>query len=185
MNNVLIVVDAQNDFIDGPLGTPEAQAAVPKIVEKIKDSGEETLILFTKDTHEENYLDTQEGRILPIKHCINGTDGWRIHKEIRDAWLSKVGTIILNEPENNNTFCKNQFGSGELMYFLRMIESDFDEIQLVGFCTDICVITNALLIKTFFPEIPVSIDSSCCAGTMPEYHQKALDVMKSCQIDVK
>lgn len=184
MNKLLVVVDAQNDFINGPLGTSEAQVSVPKIVEKIRDADEETLILFTKDTHDDKYLETQEGRHLPIKHCINKTEGWCIQKDIRSAWMSKEVTIIL-ENSNNNTFYKDTFGSDELIHYLMFLKTDIHEIEIVGFCTDICVISNALLIRTFLPEVLVSVDSACCAGTTPENHQKALDVMKSCQIEIR
>lgn len=181
---VLIVIDAQNDFIDGPLGTPEAQSAVPKIVEKIKNADDDTLILFTKDTHDNEYLETQEGKNLPIKHCVDGTNGWNIEKEIRSAWIGKENKLSLGKSDNN-TFYKHTFGSNELVCFLKLAESDICEFEIVGFCTDICVISNALLLKTHFPEIPLLVDSLCCAGTTPENHQKALDIMKICQIEIK
>lgn len=180
---VLVIVDTQNDFIDGSLGTVEAQATVPKIVNKIKNLPKNTLILFTKDTHYGNYLETEEGKHLPVKHCIKGTHGWSINDEIsatvKDGqfytWSSNeiIGGRILKET----------FGSVKLPEVIGKINK-VDEVTFVGFCTDICVISNALLLKAHYPELKITVDASCCAGVTPEKHKAALEVMKSCQINV-
>ncbi len=166
---ILVVVDMQNDFINGSLGTKEAISIVPNVINKIKEYEiNNNLIIYTKDTHYDNYLYTQEGKKLPVKHCIKGTIGHDIPKNIiRD---------------NDLIFEKTTFGSTELISYLNKIE--FDEIELVGLCTDICVISNALLIKAFFPEKRILVDKSCCAGVTPLSHEKALDTMKMCQIEV-
>ena len=181
----LIIVDMQNDFIDGALGTPEAQAIVSNVVNKMKKhKNTDTIILFTKDTHKENYLDTHEGKKLPIPHCIEGTPGWSIIKPIAsefkaDGYMTySSGTVI------NGRVLKLTFGSYDLLKILDSDEIELDEIELCGVCTDICVISNAIMIKNFFPDIPVIVDASCCAGVTPEKHAAALEVMKSCQIDV-
>lgn len=167
---VLIVVDMQKDFIDGSLGTKEAVSIVPKVIKKIKEyENNNNLIIYTKDTHFDNYLETMEGNKLPIKHCIKGTIGHDIPKDILR--------------ENNLIIEKPTFGSKELIKYLENI--DFDEIELIGLCTDICVISNALLVKAFFPEKRVIVDGSCCAGVTPVSHIEALNTMKMCQIEVK
>lgn len=172
MNNILIVVDMQNDFISGSLGTPEALAIVPNVVEKIKKFNGE--IIFTRDSHEENYLETQEGKNLPVKHCIKNTDGWKINEEIRKL-------------ANGEIIDKVTFGSDTLVNLL--VEKNklekIDSITLVGLCTDICVISNALTIKTFLPETPIIVDSSCCAGASKRSHLRALEAMKACQIEIE
>ena len=164
----LIVVDMQNDFITGSLGTKEAQAIVPNVKKKIEEyKVNRDEIIFTRDTHSSNYLNTNEGRHLPIQHCINGTWGWLIVDEI-------------NSPE-----CKvhNKCTFGDK--FLDSYISDYtDEVEFVGVCTDICVISNALILKAQRPAIKITVDASCCAGVTPEKHQAALEVMKSCQINV-
>lgn len=170
----LVVVDMQNDFIDGVLGTDEAAAIVPKVKEKIKayrDKG--YMVIFTRDTHDENYLKTQEGRKLPVPHCIRGTSGWEISSQ-----LDTSGSTVLDKPT---------FGSYELTERLSEAndKSVLEGIELVGLCTDICVISNAMLIKARLPEIPVIVDSSCCAGVSPETHATALKAMDMCQIDIK
>jgi nicotinamidase-related amidase len=166
---VLIVVDMQNDFIDGSLGSNEAQNIVPNVINKIKEY-ENELIYFTKDTHFDDYLDTSEGKKLPVKHCIKGTNGWDIPNE------------ILNN--HNNVIEKYTFGSVELFEKLKEIEN-IESIELIGLCTDICVVSNALLAKAYFPNLQITVDSTCCAGVTTQSHQKALDTMKMCQIDVK
>ena len=192
VKKVLVVIDMQNDFIDGALGTPEAQSIVPNVVKKIKDADEDTLILFTKDTHDEDYLNTQEGRKLPVEHCISGTDGWCIKKAVRSEWLGKEDTLIIeNHPmvDENNTIGKITFGS---LWLARIIADIFRvtdngeelEIELVGLCTDICVISNAMILKATFPEAKISVDASCCAGVTPESHENALKAMEMCQIEV-
>ncbi len=161
----LIVVDMQNDFIDGSLGTAEAVQIVDKVKAKIdeyKNRGDK--IIYTRDTHQDNYLSTNEGKHLPVVHCIEGTQGW----EIRDG-LYVEGSEIINKPA---------FG------YTGWADYDFEDVEIIGLCTDICVVSNALIIKALFPEINVSVDSSCCAGVTPESHAAALETMKMCQIEV-
>ena len=171
MRDVLVVVDMQNDFIDGALGTPEAQAIVPKVLEKLR--GFEGQVIFTRDTHFENYMDTQEGRNLPVPHCIKDTPGWQIREEL----LPYCTEMPIN---------KVTFGSTGLAEQLRAMDAreHISSVTLVGLCTDICVISNALLIKAAIPEIPVTVDASCCAGVTPASHKNALEAMKMCQIRV-
>lgn len=171
MKKILIVVDMQNDFIDGALGTKEATAIVENVKEKIANFDGE--IIFTRDTHESDYLSTQEGKNLPVEHCICDTLGWEIRSELTDI---KKGTVI----------DKPTFGSrklAELLYEKHLTEG-IGEITLIGLCTDICVISNALVIKAFLPEVKITVDSSCCAGVTPESHENALSAMKMCQINV-
>lgn len=170
--NVLVVVDMQNDFIDGSLGTKEAVAIVPSVIDKIKNF--EGIVLATRDTHEENYLDTQEGRNLPVKHCIRGTEGWQIRAEI--------GELIESEPIDKPTFGSVKLG--ERIYEISKREK-VESVTLIGLCTDICVISNAMVIKAFLPEVKIIVDSSCCAGVTPESHERALETMKVCQVEVQ
>ena len=171
MKKILIVVDMQNDFIDGALGTKEAVAIVPKVEEKIRNFDGE--VFFTRDTHETYYLETQAGKNLPVKHCIRDTEGWQIRKEL-DA-LRKT------EPIDKETF-----GSTDLAGELVTLNEDqgIGSITLVGLCTDICVISNALLIKASLPEVPICVDATCCAGVTPESHENALKAMEACQIRI-
>lgn len=174
MNNnkkVLIVVDMQNDFIDGALGTKEAVAIVPKVKEKIdRYIKQGYAVIFTRDTHSDNtYLSSAEGKKLPVKHCIKGTDGWQIGLE------STPGTYRIID--------KKTFGYFYWKTTLDIYE-EYENIELCGLDTDICVITNALIIKTAYPDVEVTVDASCCAGSTPEKHIAALEVMKSCQINV-
>ena len=171
MKQILIVVDMQNDFIDGALGTKEAAAIVPKVEDKIRNFDGE--VFFTRDTHETWYLETQEGKNLPVPHCIRGTEGWQIRKEL-DA-LRKTDPID-----------KETFGSTDLAADLLALHEDEEigSITLVGLCTDICVISNALLAKAALPEVPITVDASCCAGVTPESHENALKAMEMCQIDI-
>lgn len=170
---LLLVVDMQNDFIDGALGTAEAQAIVPKVVEKIKSFDGD--VVFTRDTHFENYMDTQEGRKLPVPHCIKGTAGYQLQEEVQKACDEKNAVGI----------DKLTFGSEELPAYLKKTYPDgLEGIELIGLCTDICVISNALLLKAFFTELPVSVDASCCAGVTPESHRNALSAMKMCQVEI-
>lgn len=171
MQNILLVIDMQNDFIDGALGTPEAVAIVPKVREKIRSF--EGTVLFTRDTHGENYMETQEGKNLPVPHCIRGTEGWQIRPELEE--------LRVTEPIDKGTF-----GSDELGKILRDLndEDPIGTITVIGLCTDICVISNALLAKAFLPEVPIEVDASCCAGVTPESHENALKAMASCQIRI-
>lgn len=175
---LLVVIDMQKDFIDGVLGTSEAKNIVPKVKEKIRtyvESGDP--IVFTRDTHYENYLETQEGRNLPVPHCIEGTEGWDIHPDLE----------ILNEEFNiinKETFGYTDWAPRLFRLFNYRTSEDIESIELVGLCTDICVISNAMILKAIFPEIPVIVDASCCAGVTPESHKIALDAMKMCQIKI-
>lgn len=166
---LLVVVDMQNDFVTGALGTPEAQAVVPKVQAKIAEfAARGQQVIFTRDTHYEDYLDTQEGFHLPVVHCVEGTPGWEI-----------VDGLAM---EDAMVFDKITFGSPELAAYIQ--EAEFDAVTLVGVCTDICVISNAMLIKAFDPEVLVQVDAACCAGVSPESHQNALNAMKQCQIEI-
>ncbi len=165
MKKTLIVVDMQNDFIDMALGTKEAVAIVPRVREKIATCLQEGYeILYTRDTHFQNYLDTPEGRKLPVPHCIKGTKGW----EIADG-LYVEGCKIIDKPN---------FG------WPNWQEESLEDVELVGLCTDICVVSNALIIKATFPEASVKVDKTCCAGVTPATHEAALTTMRMCQIDV-
>lgn len=173
----LVVVDMQNDFIDGVLGTPEARAILPKVIEKVAAFDGE--IVATMDSHGKDYLETQEGTLLPIKHCICGERGWDMPDKLyqvmeKDNWAS--------------TFSKGTFGSVRLAEYLRAVNdarAKIDEVILVGLCTDICVISNAMLIKAFLPEVKITVDAACCAGVTPESHNNALAAMKMCQINIE
>ena len=167
MKKALVLVDFQNDFIDGSLGTKEAQAIIPNVIEKLSQYSKENR-LATQDTHFEDYLTTQEGKNLPVTHCQNGSFGWEIRKE------AQVGFAKIFE--------KTTFGSRTLAEFIR--DENYDEVELVGICTDICVVSNALLIKAYAPEVKISVDASCCAGVSPEKHLAALETMRSCQIEI-
>ncbi len=169
---ILVVVDMQNDFIDQALGTKEAAGIVDNVARKIK--GFDGRIIYTMDTHQENYLETQEGRNLPVKHCVEGSEGWKLSSKIP----TEKDPLIFKKPT---------FGSKELGLYLEKLamEEDIEEIEVIGLCTDICVISNALLIKAFLPETKISVDSSCCAGVTPESHENALGAMKMCQINIK
>lgn len=173
MNKLLIVVDMQNDFIDGALGTPEAQSIVGKVADRIREAVRDgDAILFTRDTHTEKYLETQEGTRLPVKHCIKGTPGWELAQEIQDAFPLWQNCVIN----------KVTFGATALAEMLK--GRSFDQIEFVGLCTDICVISNAMIVKAYMPETPVAVRADCCAGVTPQSHQNALEAMKMCQIDI-
>ena len=165
MKKTLIVVDMQNDFIDGALGSKEAVAIVENVKNKIakyQENGDE--IIFTRDTHQTDYLNTNEGKNLPVEHCIQGTDGWKIQEG-----LEVPGAIYIDKPT---------FG------YMNWKDYNLEEVEMVGLCTDICVVSNALIIKATYPEIQVSVDASCCAGVTPESHMAALATMKMCQVKV-
>ena len=173
MKNFLIVVDMQKDFVDGSLGTIEAQGIVQNVCEKIK--GFEGEIIVTFDTHDENYLESAEGKKLPVKHCIKGTEGFELDENIKAALADKAYTSVE----------KPTFGSVKLPGIIKEKAQGEDfSVEFVGLCTDICVVSNALLIKANFPEAQISVDSSCCAGVTPDSHNAALETMRSCQINV-
>ncbi|MCL2525878.1 MAG: cysteine hydrolase [Coriobacteriia bacterium] len=179
---VLIVIDMQNDFITGSLGTPEAQAIVGECVHRISSSRGE-LILFTQDTHGEDYLETPEGTKLPVVHCLDGSEGWQIEPSIMQAWRENTDTIT-DDSLSDNSFSKPVFGSTELVDYLTRRAAEIEGIELIGVCTDICVVSNALMIKNTLPDIPVSVDASLCAGVTPTTHAEALSVMNMCQIEI-
>ena len=179
---ILIIIDMQNDFLTGTLGTLEAQAIISNVVKRIRESKDE-MIIFTQDTHQEDYLTTPEGIKLPIEHCIEGTHGWEIHEEILNTWRQNKHTVVIPDVENNS-FKKPVFGSVDLVKFLEGIKEDIGEIELIGVCTDICVVSNALMIKNTVPDIRIVVDAKCCAGVTPQSHIEALNVMRMCQIDV-
>ena len=173
-NKLLIVVDMQNDFITGSLGTPEAKAIVPNVVNKIENwSGD---IIVTKDYHTKNYLETLEGKKLPVKHCIVGTQGVELEDFVTAALSEKARTLN----SVRNVYLKPTFGAVALLYE----QTIYDEIQIVGLCTDICVLANAVMARTHWPNTPVIVDAFCCAGSTPENHQIALKAMKQLQIDI-
>ena len=172
---ILIAVDLQNDFIDGALGTREAEAIVPAAAARIREWREAGAEIFaTLDTHEANYMETQEGKKLPVPHCIRGTKGWELNPVIREA----LGDCIIVE--------KPTFGSVRLPELIRerIGNGEGAIIELIGLCTDICVVSNALLLKAAFPEAAIQVSSSCCAGVTPEKHKAALETMASCQIEI-
>ena len=173
-NDYLIVIDMQNDFVDGALGTPEAQAIASDVAAYARAF--EGTVAFTKDTHEENYLQTQEGRNLPVVHCVRDTPGWELTPELETVRAERQAVV----------FEKPTFGSVQLVWWLAQEndERPIDSIELVGLCTDICVVSNALLIKAHFPEIPVRVRAGLCAGVTPEAHEAALSTMRSCQVEV-
>lgn len=172
MSKVLVIVDMQNDFIDGVLGTKEAKNIIPNIIDKINTfSG---YISVTMDTHDDEYLSTQEGIKLPFKHCVYKTFGWQLNSSINDALESK----------SYRKYIKHTFGSQHLAHELQGLGNRIEEIELVGVCTDICVISNALLLKAFLPEVKITVDAKCCAGVTPESHKNALESMKMCQINI-
>ena len=169
----LIVIDMQKDFIDGSLGTAEAVAIVPAVAEKIRArKAEGWQVIFTRDTHDEDYMESNEGKHLPVVHCIEETPGWMINES-----LDTNGALIINKPS---------FGfTGWVDVFDDMIGGGVEEIELVGLCTDICVVSNALILKALYPEIRISVDPACCAGVTPATHEAALTTMKMCQIEIE
>ena len=175
MQKIIVVVDMQNDFINGSLGTKEAQEMLPRLIDKIKAEDEDTYYIFTKDTHFKDYLNTPEGKKLPIEHCIKGTHGWEFPECLSKLFGDSPYTIE-----------KPTFGSLDLMEELdSMIEIvDNVEIEFCGLCTDICVVSNALMAKTWFPEAKIIVNSNLCAGVTPASHEAALTTMRMCQIDV-
>ncbi len=173
MKKILVVVDMQNDFVDGALGTKEAVGVVDNVVSKIKDF--DGKIIATLDTHQHNYLETSEGKKLPVPHCIRMTNGWLLNEKVLNALSEKDYKIVE----------KKTFGSTKLVNEIRRIKGNEEiEIEFVGLCTDICVVSNALLLKAYFPQVKMIVDANCCAGVTPESHKAALTTMKMCQIDV-
>ena len=173
MRNLLVVVDMQNDFIDGSLGTKEAVAIVDNVIAEIAKYDTKD-IFATSDTHPENYLETQEGKNLPVVHCVKETDGWQINEKVKTALKDAV---VIDKPT---------FGSKILAEEITKIAEKEDiTVTLVGLCTDICVVSNAILIKAYVPEIPVKVIASCCAGVTPESHEAALATMRMCQVQVE
>ncbi len=173
MKKILVVVDIQNDFVDGALGSKEAVAIIDKASKKIKAFDGD--IFVTLDTHSEDYMNTQEGKKLPVPHCIKGTDGWKLNTEIKKALEGKNAAFIE----------KPTFGSQKLAELIsQKYKDEALSVELIGICTDICVISNALTIRAYNTECEITVDSSCCAGVSPEAHNAALTVMKSCLINV-
>ena len=173
MRKILVVVDMQNDFIDGALGTQEALTIVENVKAKIKEYDKQD-IFVTMDTHAPDYLNTQEGRNLPVEHCIKGTEGWLIRSDIAELL---DGASVYEKPT---------FGSTRLAKDIAGIAAAEDiEIEIIGLCTDICVVSNALLLKAVMPEVPISIDPACCAGVTPGSHEAALKTMQMCQINIE
>ena len=170
MKNVLVVVDMQKDFIDGALGTKEAVAIVDNVAEAIRSFDGE--VIFTRDTHFDNYMETQEGRNLPVPHCIKGTEGWQIDKKLESL-----------RTDDMKVFDKLTFGSVDLAAYLKE-NKELEQVTIVGLCTDICVISNALLIKANLPEVEIIVLEKCCAGVTPQSHKNALEAMKMCQIKI-
>ena len=172
---ILVVIDMQNDFIQGSLGTEEAKLIVRNVVQKIKEHIGK--IIVTKDTHEENYMDTLEGHNLPVPHCIRGTAGWELDNDI-EAALQNRSTYVVEKPS---------FGSLQLLEIIDDLLGQgysIDDIELVGLCTDICVISNAMILKARLPEVPFIVDAACCAGVTPVSHKNALETMKMCHIKI-
>ena len=175
MEKILVVVDMQNDFVDGALGTQEAQVIVDNVVKKIESF--DGAIYVTYDTHFEDYMETNEGKNLPVVHCVRETAGWKLNEKVQEA---------LSKKEAYTEIEKITFGSIDLPFVLaEENEMDNAEVELIGLCTDICVVSNALILKANFPDIDIIVDSTCCAGVTPEKHEAALETMRSCQIIVK
>ncbi len=177
---ILVVIDMQNDFISGVIGTKEAQQIVPNVIQKIKAF--DGCLAVTQDTHFDDYLSTQEGFNLPIPHCLTGGHG---HKIDDDVW--RALKEVNKQGRELKTFIKQTFGSTELAEWLVLEDAQYgiESITLIGVCTDICVISNALIIKAFLPNVPIVVDASCCAGVSPERHLNALEVMKYCHINIE
>lgn len=171
----LIVIDVQNDFVTGVLGTQQARDMLPRLLKKMREFEGE--IWMTRDCHDGAYLDTQEGKHLPVPHCVAGTEGWRFPEEVEQLRMQCAAPV----------YEKTSFGSVSLVTALKQAceRGGVESVELVGLCTDICVVSNALMIKAVLPELPVYVDADCCAGVTPERHEAALTVMESCQIEVR
>ena len=201
MRKILIVVDMQNDFVTGSLGTPEAQAIVPKVVDKVKECNDNGYdIFFTQDTHEEDYYcNTLEGKYLPVEHCLLNTYGYKIIDQLSfadnkstcidkytfgyDDWHNEIERLLIRKEYDDDL--KNWNTSGAYLdYSGHCLDRDL-QFELIGLCTDICVVSNALILRAQFPDSEIIVHADCCAGTTPEKHAAALEVMKSCQIQIK
>ncbi|MCC8126946.1 MAG: cysteine hydrolase [Clostridiales bacterium] len=170
--NILLVIDMQNDFIDGSLGTSEACQIVPRVVETIREAVTNgDTIIYTRDTHGSDYSQTQEGRRLPVMHCIRDTQGWQIRDEVFAA--SQGSAHVVDKPSFGYTGWE------------QVLQGAPDVITMIGLCTDICVASNALILKALYPETQIIVDASCCAGTTPDNHRAALQTMKSCQVEIR
>lgn len=177
----LVIVDMQNDFVTGSLGSKEARAIIPNAVKRIKECEESGYVIYaTQDTHYEDYLSTPEGKKLPVPHCIQGTKGWDLNPEIKEALTGHDYNAVIKPTFGSESLIDRLWGEYEM--------SDFKEcemvIEVIGLCTDICVISNVLMLKANFPDAVIRVNASCCAGVTPELHEAALKVMKSCQIDI-
>ena len=168
----LLVIDVQNDFVNGSLGSDDAQAVLGNIISKVENF--DGMVTFTRDTHQTDYLSTQEGKYLPVEHCIEGTEGWELADELKE-YAGEHGSIIYDKPSFGNMNLASDIKS---LYKLNRLES----VEIIGLDTDICVVSNALIIKAAVPELPIYVDTSCCAGSTRERHDAAIEVMKSCQI---
>ncbi len=196
MKNVFIVVDMQNDFVDGALGTPEAQAIVNKVADQIRArANKDTILLVTKDTHNTDYMETLEGKNLPVAHCIKNTHGWELAPAIQEAIYDTrdkyFGFDSYFPYVADHIVCKPTFGSLDLVNLLYVIDDmtgtqpgEVAEITLMGLCTGICVLSNAMLAKATLPEVPVRVVADCCACVTPESHKTAIEAMKLCQIEI-
>lgn len=181
MKNILIVIDMQKDFIDGSLGTKEAEKMVPTLIKKVKEY--DGTVIYTRDTHEKDYLKTPEGLKLPVEHCITGTSGWEIPDKILEAANKKEMIKGLKKIYDKPTFGSTELAEDLRRYYAEHPDQDLN-IELIGLCTDICVVSNALLLKAYMPAVNIQVDKTCCAGVTPETHEAALKVMSMCQINV-
>ena len=191
MKKVLVIVDMQNDFVDGALGTPEAQAIVPKVADYIRTHADkDTVLVFTKDTHEVNYMDTQEGKHLPVAHCIKDTYGWELAPAIQEALYDVRGKYDSCDTYfpymTDHVITKPSFGSLDFVNLLYALNDDYgiDEVTLMGLCTGICVMSQCMLAKATLPEVPVRVVEECCACVTPDSHKTAIDAMRLCQIEI-
>lgn len=175
---VLVVVDMQNDFITGSLANPDAVEIIPNVVKVVNEFlNDDAVVFFTQDTHFDNYLETEEGKHLPVEHCISDTKGWALADDLNE--------IVLNNTDNPNIYCVRKQGFGCIHLVAMLSSYNLESITLVGVCTDICVVSTALVLKSYYHNIPMKVIGNCCAGVSKESHQKALDIMKQCHIDIE
>ena len=191
MKKVLVIVDMQNDFVDGALGTPEAQTIVPKVADYIRaHADKDTVLVFTKDTHEVNYMETLEGKNLPVAHCIRDTYGWELSPAIQEALYDVRGKYDSCDTYfpymADHVITKPSFGSLDFVNLLYALDDDYgiDEVTLMGLCTGICILSNTMLAKATLPEVPVRVVEECCACVTPDSHKTAIDAMRLCQIEI-